>query len=125
MAGILYSFFAQAVDGMMAFHTVKNAAHLDPDGNLFPVPPSILLGMTAIVLVGLLDDVMGISPRVKLGGQLLAAAALAIDDVGRPCRGRHHEARSAPPLAIPTSSTTSRSASRFRFSSPPVTSTST
>ncbi len=82
MAGILYSFFAQAVDGMMAFHTVKNPAHLDPDGNLFPVPPSILLGMTAIVLVGLLDDVMGISPRVKLGGQLLAAAALAIDDVG-------------------------------------------
>lgn len=82
MAGILYSFFAQAVDGMMHFHTVKNAAHLDADGNLFPVPPSILLGMTAIVLVGLLDDVMGISPRVKLGGQLLAAAALAIDDVG-------------------------------------------
>ncbi len=79
MAGILYSFFAQGVEGLMTFHPSK---FLDAEGNLFPVPPSILLGMTAIVLVGLLDDVMGISPRVKLGGQLLAAAALAIDDVG-------------------------------------------
>ncbi|MBL8963295.1 MAG: undecaprenyl/decaprenyl-phosphate alpha-N-acetylglucosaminyl 1-phosphate transferase [Phycisphaeraceae bacterium] len=82
MAGILFSFIAHAFDGVMEFHTVRSPSHLDMDGNLFPVPPSILLGMTAIVLVGLLDDVMGISPRVKLGGQLLAAAALAIDDVG-------------------------------------------
>ncbi len=79
MAGILFSFLGHAFGGLMVFHPT---AHLDPDGSMFPVPPSILLGMTAIVLVGLLDDVMGISPRVKLGGQLLAAAALAIDDVG-------------------------------------------
>jgi UDP-GlcNAc:undecaprenyl-phosphate GlcNAc-1-phosphate transferase len=35
-----------------------------------------------IVLVGLIDDVSGISPRVKLGGQLFAAAALAVGDIG-------------------------------------------
>ncbi|MCC6428391.1 MAG: undecaprenyl/decaprenyl-phosphate alpha-N-acetylglucosaminyl 1-phosphate transferase [Phycisphaerales bacterium] len=82
MAGIFYSFLAHAFDGLMVFHPSTNPRHFDEDGHLFPVPPSILLGMTAIVLVGLLDDVMGISPRVKLGGQLLAAAALAIDEVG-------------------------------------------
>jgi len=46
------------------------------------VPISILLGMTAIMLTGLIDDVMGISPRIKIAGQLLAAAALAIENVG-------------------------------------------
>jgi UDP-GlcNAc:undecaprenyl-phosphate/decaprenyl-phosphate GlcNAc-1-phosphate transferase len=79
MAGIFYTFMAHAVGGIEQFHPTK---HVDPDGHAFPVPPSILLGMTAIVLVGLIDDVVGISPRVKIGGQLLAAAALAIDDVG-------------------------------------------
>jgi UDP-GlcNAc:undecaprenyl-phosphate GlcNAc-1-phosphate transferase len=38
--------------------------------------------MTVIMMVGLLDDVLKISPRVKVGGQLIAAAALAIEDVG-------------------------------------------
>jgi len=38
--------------------------------------------MTIIVVVGLIDDISGISARVKLGGQLMAAAALAIGDVG-------------------------------------------
>ncbi len=46
------------------------------------VPPWIALGMTIIVVVGLIDDIKGISARVKLGGQLMAAAALAIGDVG-------------------------------------------
>jgi UDP-GlcNAc:undecaprenyl-phosphate GlcNAc-1-phosphate transferase len=38
--------------------------------------------MTTIMLVGLLDDVVGVRPHVKLGGQLIAAAALAGSDVG-------------------------------------------
>lgn len=47
-----------------------------------PVAWSILLGMTVIMLTGLIDDVASISPRVKIGGQLLAAAALAYQDIG-------------------------------------------
>ena len=46
------------------------------------VPPWIPLGITVIMLVGLLDDVIGIPPRVKIGGQLFAAAALAYGDIG-------------------------------------------
>jgi UDP-GlcNAc:undecaprenyl-phosphate GlcNAc-1-phosphate transferase len=38
--------------------------------------------MTTIMLVGLLDDVVGVLPHVKIGGQLVAAAALAGSDVG-------------------------------------------
>jgi len=47
-----------------------------------PVPVSILLGMLLITFVGLLDDLVGVSPRLKIAGQLLAAAALAMEDVG-------------------------------------------
>lgn len=46
------------------------------------VAASIILGMTVIMLTGLIDDVASISPRVKVGGQLLAAAALAYQDIG-------------------------------------------
>ncbi|HEX7010996.1 MAG TPA: MraY family glycosyltransferase [Phycisphaeraceae bacterium] len=45
-------------------------------------PLSIILGAGVITLTGLFDDVYGISPRVKIGGQLFAAAALAWQDVG-------------------------------------------
>ncbi len=47
-----------------------------------PVPISVVLGMTLIMLTGLIDDVVGLVPRLKIGGQLLAAAALAMEDVG-------------------------------------------
>lgn len=47
-----------------------------------PFPHAIVLGAIVITLTGLIDDVYGISPRVKLGGQLFAAAALASQDVG-------------------------------------------
>jgi UDP-GlcNAc:undecaprenyl-phosphate GlcNAc-1-phosphate transferase len=47
-----------------------------------PLRPSIVLGMFIIMMVGLLDDILKISPRIKIAGQLVAAAALAIDDVG-------------------------------------------
>ncbi len=45
-------------------------------------PISILFGAMLITLVGLFDDIYGISPRVKVGGQLLAAAALASQTIG-------------------------------------------
>jgi len=43
---------------------------------------SIMLGAGAITLTGFFDDVYHISPRVKVGGQLFAAAALANNNVG-------------------------------------------
>lgn len=43
---------------------------------------SVMLGAAAITITGVLDDVYKISPRVKIGGQLFAAAALALQDVG-------------------------------------------
>lgn len=48
----------------------------------FPVPVSILLGMTLIAATGLWDDVTGLHPRLKVAGQLLAAAAMAMENVG-------------------------------------------
>jgi len=49
----------------------------------------IALGATAIVLTGLFDDVYGMRARVKIGGQLFAAAAIAqtraVDDLIHRC----------------------------------------
>ena len=45
------------------------------------VPPSIILGMFVIMMVGLFDDILHISPRIKVAGQLIAAAALAVNEV--------------------------------------------
>lgn len=79
MAAILYSYFAAGFPALMDFHPSK---FVDDFGMVEAVRPSILLGITVIFLIGVIDDVSGISPRVKVGGQLLAAAALAIDNVG-------------------------------------------
>ncbi|MEM6392257.1 MAG: MraY family glycosyltransferase [Planctomycetota bacterium] len=46
------------------------------------LPSSLVLGAAAITLCGLFDDVYGIRARVKIGGQLIAAAALASQNVG-------------------------------------------
>jgi len=43
---------------------------------------SIMIGAGAITLTGLFDDIYAINPRVKIGGQLFAAAALANYNVG-------------------------------------------
>jgi UDP-GlcNAc:undecaprenyl-phosphate GlcNAc-1-phosphate transferase len=54
-------------------------------GDNFSAIAFIALGATAIVLTGLFDDVYGMRARVKIGGQLFAAAAIAqtraVDDV--------------------------------------------
>ncbi len=53
-----------------------------PGGLLGPVPLSIVIGILAITFTGLADDVWGWDPRLKIAGQLVAAAALAIQDIG-------------------------------------------
>ncbi len=56
-------------------------SHLnDNETILFPI--SIIVGAAVITLTGLFDDIYSISPRVKIGGQFFAAAALAWQDVG-------------------------------------------
>ncbi len=81
MAGLIFSYFADSIPGLIKYHEIGPENLID--GVFRPqVPPWIALGMTIIVVVGLIDDINGISARVKLGGQLMAAAALAIGDVG-------------------------------------------
>ena len=53
-----------------------------PGGALGPVPLSIIVGILAITFTGLADDVWGWDPRLKIAGQLVAAAALAVQDIG-------------------------------------------
>ena len=50
--------------------------------NYRPLPLAIVLGMVAIMFTGLADDLWGWDPRLKIAGQLVAAAALAINDIG-------------------------------------------
>ncbi|MCW5765031.1 MAG: undecaprenyl/decaprenyl-phosphate alpha-N-acetylglucosaminyl 1-phosphate transferase [Phycisphaeraceae bacterium] len=71
--------FMNPLHGLIAFHKTTYAL---PDGVPPPVPMSIILGMTVVMIVGLLDDIISISPWQKVGGQLLAAAALAYEDIG-------------------------------------------
>ncbi|MDG2053073.1 MAG: MraY family glycosyltransferase [Phycisphaerales bacterium] len=47
-----------------------------------PVPIAIVIGIIAIAFTGLADDIWGWDPRLKVAGQLVAAAALAIEAVG-------------------------------------------
>lgn len=78
-AGIALSYLAVAFPGLIEFH---ESTHLEGGLRHQMVPLSILLGIFIIMIVGLFDDVMGISPRIKIAGQLIAAAALAYQDVG-------------------------------------------
>lgn len=43
---------------------------------------SIVFGAVCITMTGLIDDIYGVSPRVKIGGQFLAAGALAMSSQG-------------------------------------------
>jgi UDP-GlcNAc:undecaprenyl-phosphate GlcNAc-1-phosphate transferase len=81
MAGIFFSLLAIKFTSLIQYHPTK---FIDPLGEAIrlPVPWSVVLGMTVIVLVGVIDDVSGLSPRVKVGGQLFAAACLAVELVG-------------------------------------------
>ncbi len=81
LGGIFYSFLAMKFPYLIDFQNAK-PEHLREGIFHEPVPVSVVLGITVIMIVGVLDDVFGISPRVKIGGQLFAAAALAVDNVG-------------------------------------------
>ncbi|MEN0021031.1 MAG: MraY family glycosyltransferase [Planctomycetota bacterium] len=83
MAGIALSYLGAAFSDIpiVGFHETQFT-----DESRISVPPlvpvSIVLGMLVITVLGLLDDVFGIDPRLKISGQLFAAAALAFQDVG-------------------------------------------
>jgi UDP-GlcNAc:undecaprenyl-phosphate GlcNAc-1-phosphate transferase len=78
MAAIFFSYTAEW-HGLITPHpTTKEGTGLLPGG----VPLSILLGMTVIMIVGLIDDSQKIIPRLKIAGQLVAAAALALENIG-------------------------------------------
>ncbi|MFG0306892.1 MAG: MraY family glycosyltransferase [Phycisphaerales bacterium JB040] len=79
MTGILYSYFALRFEGLIDFHVTE---HLEDGYRHYPFPFWIVGGLTIIVLAGFLDDVYELSPRVKLGMQLMAAAGLAWGNIG-------------------------------------------
>ncbi len=66
LAGVVLSFW---IDPTLP----STAADAVIPGVQFP----IIFGATVIMVTGLIDDAYGISPRVKVGGQFMAAAALA------------------------------------------------
>lgn len=72
LAGIVVSYFTEP----------HNADHELYSFERIVFPVAVILGAGAIVLTGLFDDIYGISPLVKIGGQFFAAAALASQDVG-------------------------------------------
>lgn len=81
MGGIAFSYLAMSMPQLpiLNFH---DTVYLNDFGMPHPVPLSVLVGMTIIMLLGLIDDVVGIEPRLKIAGQLFAAAALAYESVG-------------------------------------------
>jgi UDP-GlcNAc:undecaprenyl-phosphate/decaprenyl-phosphate GlcNAc-1-phosphate transferase len=87
VAGIIYSYAGVFTGQLMTLHPSESLGnigplteHADPLNAL--VPFSVLLGLFIITFVGLVDDVAGVQPRLKIGGQLIAAAALAYENVG-------------------------------------------
>lgn len=69
LGGVLCSYFLVASSSWAVGESVST------DEVSFPL--SVVFGATVIMLIGLIDDVYGIRPRVKIGGQFLAAAALS------------------------------------------------
>ena len=74
--------------GMAVFAGVLAAIAVSylPSGDIpiafAPVPMAVVIGMIAITFTGLADDIWGWDPRLKIAGQLVAAAGLAIENVG-------------------------------------------
>ena len=66
--------------GVLACHLIS--PHAGVPLTLIHFPLSIVLGAAVITLTGLFDDVYGISPRVKVAGQIFGAAMLAHEQVG-------------------------------------------
>ena len=68
--------------GFMAAMLVSSVAIDFESVDLAPVPISILVGATTIALTGLADDIWKWDARLKIAGQLVAAAALAYSNIG-------------------------------------------
>ena len=68
--------------GMIAAIAWSYTSSVDVPIAYRPVPMAIVLGMTTIVITGLADDVWGWDPRLKVAGQLVAAAAMAHGSIG-------------------------------------------
>jgi UDP-GlcNAc:undecaprenyl-phosphate GlcNAc-1-phosphate transferase len=67
----------------LAFSQFLSLHRAEP--GLLPHPQvkfSIVVGATAIVMLGLYDDLYRISPRMKIAGQIFAAVCLLIEQVG-------------------------------------------
>jgi UDP-GlcNAc:undecaprenyl-phosphate GlcNAc-1-phosphate transferase len=84
----LHRFPIAYLGGFAVFLGVTTAiitSHLidKPPADIFPqVPIAVVIGILAITFTGLADDAYGWDPRLKIAGQLVAAAALAVNDVG-------------------------------------------
>ncbi len=78
LAGIFTSYIGVALD-RPEFCKHESVAHIDQA----PVPIlSVVVAMAIICVTGLIDDVKGLYPRLKIAGQLMGAAFLAMEDVG-------------------------------------------
>lgn len=78
--------FVGWVCGVFSSYVVTPEMSITPNGTgrllLQSFPLSIVIGAGVITITGLFDDVYGIRARVKIGGQLFAAAALTWDRIG-------------------------------------------
>ncbi len=68
--------------GLIAAITVSYFVMDGVAGSYLGVPFAVVLGMVAITFTGLADDLWGWDPRLKIAGQLVAAAALANQHIG-------------------------------------------
>jgi len=75
-------FLGWATGVLISYNTAPHSSTPQMVMSSVHFPMSIILGALLITVVGLIDDVYGVSPRVKVGGQLIAAAMLAGDTVG-------------------------------------------
>ena len=85
--------FAGLMGGVLFSFLVPLASARFPDLEMISPHPSkfeqdiaplavIIVGMTIIMITGLIDDVASLSPRLKIAGQLFAAAMIAMQDFG-------------------------------------------
>lgn len=68
--------------GLMVGLAASYLALRGPAADLPPVPVAVVVGMLAIGFTGLADDIWKWDPRLKIAGQLVAAAALAYEEIG-------------------------------------------
>lgn len=82
--GLLAGVFTSYIGGAFAteggtFCIHESAAH--PEQSQVPIL-SVVAAMAIVCVTGLVDDVKGLYPRLKVAGQLMGAAFLAMEDIG-------------------------------------------